>query len=115
MPGKGHTPNYGTTESEDSYRYTKRAQYTESPDRWRVVTMCALIVCLASMAAGMSLSFSSIIINELHTSPDMVVWYITTDGFVASLIGVSDSIFKQFLGAVRCMGNLARYILIEWG
>lgn len=92
LPGKGHTPNYGITESEDSYKFTKRVQYTDSPDRWRVVTMCALIACIASMAAGMSLSFSSIIINELSTSPAEKAWFIETDGFVASLIGVSDTV-----------------------
>ncbi len=86
LPGKGHTPNYGLVESE-SEKFTKSIKYTESSDRWHVVTMCALIACLASMAAGMSISFSSILINELSTSQD--AWFIDPNGLRASVIGVS--------------------------
>lgn len=89
LPGKGHTPNYGITETEDSDRFTKRVQYTDSPDRWRVVAMCVSIACLASMVAGMSLSFSSIIISELSSTPANTAWRITKDSIHASLIGVS--------------------------
>ena len=78
---KGHTPNYGIT---DSYRDS------ESPNRWRVVALCAFTACIASLVAGMSLSYSSIIINELSSTPGPVQqnWHISNNGTEAILIGV---------------------------
>ena len=81
-PGRGHTPSYGI---DDSKSYENR----DSPDRWFVVAMCAFTACLASTIAGMSLSFSSIIINELSTSPIDEAWEVESDGYEASLIGVN--------------------------
>ena len=86
---KGHTPNYGLSDSHDSYR-DKRAVYSDNPERWQVVAFCVLTACIASMVAGMSLSFSSIIINELNTDTVNVNWKIKSNGAEASLIGVSE-------------------------
>ena len=86
---QGHTPDYGINDSQElSYR-ARRAVQSDNPERWHVVAFCALTACLASMVAGMSLSFSSIIIDELNTSPAHENWRIGTDSIEASLIGVS--------------------------
>lgn len=92
LPGKGHTPSYGIGESDDSYR-TVNSKLSDSPIRWHVVALCVLTACIASMVAGMSISFSSIIINEL-SSNSTNSWLqpqqqISSDGTKASLIGVS--------------------------
>lgn len=92
LPGKGHTPNYGLEDSEESHKFSQKVYYTDNPDRWRVVAMCACIACLASMVAGMSLSFSSIVISELSTYPANEAWGIDKDGLPASLIGVSKGV-----------------------
>lgn len=86
-PGRGHTPSYGI---DDSRSY----ENPDSPDRWSVVALCAFTACLASTIAGMSLSFSSIIINELDKKNDEATnvnenWKIDSDGIEASLIGVN--------------------------
>lgn len=87
--GKGHTPNYGLNDSDSSYRSRRsRSEYPDNPERWHVVALCVLSTCLASMVAGMSLSFSSIIINELNATSN-TNWHIKNDGLEASLIGVS--------------------------
>lgn len=90
LPGKGHTPNYGLGDSgEESFLNTK-VRETNDPQRWYTVAMCALIACIASIFGGMSLSFSSIMINELNDStltPDTL--NIPKDSTLASLIGVS--------------------------
>ena len=76
----------------------------ESPERgsrWSVVAVCALSACLASLQAGMSLSFSSIVIDQLNKSSVSYTddWKpIRDDGGIASMIGVSgdisNSVFK---------------------
>lgn len=84
LPGTGSSPTYGLNESTE--------EYTESRSRWSVVVVCALTACIASLVTGMSLSFSSIVINELNTTSVAYTddWQpIPTDGNVASIIGVS--------------------------
>lgn len=89
--GKGHTPGYGLSDSHESYK-NKRSVYSDNPERWQVVAFCVLTVCIASMVAGMSLSFSSIIINELNTSATVEQqWRVDSEGTEASLIGVSEA------------------------
>ena len=67
----------------------KDKEKTPVSERWHVVAFCALTACIASMVAGMSLSFSSIIINELNTSMSVrKQWRIEASGVEASLIGV---------------------------
>ena len=90
LPGRGHTPNYGIGDSgEESFLNTK-VRETNDPQRWYMVAMCALIACIASIFGGMSLSFSSILINELTdhglTNDDLVI---DKEGTYSSLIGVS--------------------------
>ena len=90
MTGRGHTPDYGLESTEKSYllHSIKNSLHSESEERWHVVARCALTACIASIVIGMSLSFSSIVINELSTD-DNAYWIIKSDGFEASMIGVS--------------------------
>ncbi len=91
LPGKGHTPNYGITDSNDAY-LTSIKPKESNPQRWYVVALCTISACIASIFGGMSLSFSSIIINELSSERSKVYHQdsIDTDGTTASFIGVSD-------------------------
>ena len=68
---------------------TRRVRANSGPERWQVVAFCALTACIASMVAGMSLSFPSIIINELDVVTEKEEWKIASNGTEASLIGVS--------------------------
>ena len=82
--GKGYSPNYGLIESSEMVIETK--------GRWIVAVVCSLSACIASLQAGMSLSFSSIVINELSKSSVAYTddWKVVPeDGNTASIIGVS--------------------------
>ena len=91
LPGKGHTPSYGISESDDTY-LIPRPKESSNPQRWYVVALCVFAACIASIFGGMSLSFSSIIINELNDTsyynPNVII---PSDHILASLIGVSES------------------------
>ena len=92
LPGAGHTPNYGINESTSngSNHGSSRSAHSEIREHWGVVTYCALTACIISMVTGMSLSYSSIIINELNSSDSKFPeWKILSDGKHAVLIGVS--------------------------
>ena len=79
LPGKGHTPSYGIHDnSERDINYSVATSTTRTPtslaidpkskERVRVVARCVLIVCLASVVAGMNIGFSSPALPELKNS-----------------------------------------------
>ncbi len=83
LAGKGYSPNYGLNDS------VKEEESSEGSSCWIRVTLCALTACIASLVTGMSLSFSSIIIQELSSKPDMSFMYVPDTGIKSSMIGVS--------------------------
>lgn len=89
LPGRGHSPGYGINESSDSYKIqaSKTIRFNHK-DRWHVVAFCALTACVISAVTGISLGYSSIIINELNGYPRNHPWYIDQSSNHASLIGV---------------------------
>ena len=89
LPGAGHTPSYGINESNNSTSLhgSTRSTPSDSQEHWGVVTYCALTACVISMVTGMSISYSSIIINDLSKTK-ITDWKITTDGTPAIVIGV---------------------------
>lgn len=111
LPGTGHTPTYGLNESTE--------EYTEGKSRWFVVAVCALSACIASLVTGMSLSFSSILINELADEDGRAYtddWEIIPDsGRIASLIGVS-SLSKMYTRSGNCsiVNNCELTIMGGW-
>jgi hypothetical protein len=60
----------------------------------------------------MSLSFSSIIINELNTTSPNPNWVIPTDGFIASAIGVGQLIIGWGLSATCSVYLIALFCLL---
>ena len=83
LAGKGFNPSYGLNDSKEDVRDGGKNQ-------WFLVSLSALTACIASMVAGMSLSFSSIVIEELSNSRhENTFMYVDDKGIQASMIGVS--------------------------
>jgi len=83
LAGKGFNPSYGLNDSKEDVR-------DEGNNQWFLVSLSALTACIASMVAGMSLSFSSIVIEELSDDKKRGTYmYVDDNGIQASMIGVS--------------------------
>ena len=91
LPGHGHSPNYGIgDDSGEEYLINRsKSRDNSNPQRWHMVALCALTACITSVFGGMSLSFSSIITDELANNTNQK-WAIKNDtDILISLIGVS--------------------------
>ena len=78
LPGNGYTPDYGINQSisaSGSFEASERvprpsairaAISSHKSERIWVVAMCSLIACLASLANGMMLGFSSPALTQLQ-------------------------------------------------
>ena len=91
--GAGYTPSYGINESYTAANGSaKKGLHSDSKERWSVVAYCALAACTISMVTGMSLGFSSILINELNSTTSTIItppeWRIGEGNTIPSLIGV---------------------------
>ena len=105
FPGKGYIPDYGINESEEyddhGVTYSKSTQSSSTPplaqstshgghkdDKVRVVAMCALIACLASLVIGLMIGFTSPTLDKLDSLLPGDVHYIGSGDKKASLFGV---------------------------
>ena len=85
LAGKGYSPDYGLVDSNEEERGEG------GKNRWFLVSISALTACIASLVTGMSLSYSSIVIQELSNYKTDNFMYIHDKGVRASIIGVSCS------------------------
>lgn len=99
LPGTGYSPDFGINESNDSHDFgssgsavppsivqSSSSRSAPKKDRVRVVAMCALIACLASLVNGLMLGFTSPTLDKLNNVTG--AQHISNGSREASLFGV---------------------------